>query len=102
MKSFHDIETRNQLADYLHIPRSTLTYILYIKNVNSYYTSFEIPKRNGETRQIRAPMGSLKSIQEKLASALWEYKTEIEKQGIYHLISHGFERKKHYYKRETA
>lgn len=94
MKNFHDIETRNQLADYLHIPRSTLTYILYIKNVNSYYTSFEIPKRNGETRQIRAPRGSLKSIQEKLASALWEYKTEIEKQGIYHLISHGFERKK--------
>ena len=36
----------------------------------------------------------MKSIQEKLASALWEYKTEIEKQGIYHLISHGFERKK--------
>lgn len=92
--NFHDIETRNQLAEYLDIPRSTLTYILYIKNVNSYYTSFEIPKRNGETRQIRAPRGPLKSIQEKLASALWEYKTEIEKQGIYHLISHGFERKK--------
>lgn len=96
MKSFHDIKTRNQLADYLNIRRSTLTYILYIKNVNSYYTSFEIPKRNGETRQIRAPMGSLKSVQKKLASALLEYKKEIEKQGkgIYPLISHGFERER--------
>ena len=100
--NFHDIETRNQLAEYLDIPRSTLTYILYIKNVNSYYTSFEIPKRNGETRQIRAPMGSLKSVQKKLASALLEYKKEIEKQGkgIYPLISHGFERERS--KRKTS
>ena len=43
MKKFCDIQSRNELADYLGIPRSKLTHILYVKKPDSYYTTFEIP-----------------------------------------------------------
>lgn len=32
MKKFCDIQSRNELADYLGIPRSKLTHILYVKS----------------------------------------------------------------------
>lgn len=63
MKKFCDIQSRNELADYLGIPRSKLTHILYVKKPDSYYTTFEIPKRNGDTRAICAPSGDLKVLQ---------------------------------------
>ena len=38
MKKFCDIQSRNELADYLGIPRSKLTHILYVKKPDSYLT----------------------------------------------------------------
>lgn len=40
MKKFCDIQSRNELADCLSIPRSKLTHILYVKKPDSYYTTF--------------------------------------------------------------
>lgn len=95
MKKFCDIQSRNELADYLSIPRNKLTHILYVKKPDSYYTTFEIPKRNGETRTICAPSGDLKILQEKLSNMLWLYQKSIwEEKGIKPNISHAFEKEK--------
>ncbi|WP_312071741.1 retron Ec67 family RNA-directed DNA polymerase/endonuclease [Anaerotignum propionicum] len=95
MKKFNSIATRNELADFLEIPRNKLTHILYIKKVENSYTSFSIPKKNNDKRCINAPADDLKNIQKKLANALWEYQKNIWKEkGINPYISHGFEKNK--------
>ena len=95
MAQFCDIASRNELADFLGIPRQRMTYVLYVKKVESYYTSFEIPKKNGETRTIKAPTGELKFIQKKLVSKLVQYQREIwRSKGMKPNISHGFEKGK--------
>lgn len=48
MEMFNGIKTRNDLADYLRVPRSKLTHILYVKTVDSYYQVFEIPKKTAK------------------------------------------------------
>lgn len=93
--SFSEILSRDDLAHYLGIKKSQLTYVLYKKKTDSYYTSFEIPKKSGGTRQIDAPTGFLKKIQERLAYALWDHQSSlrVERNTKYN-ISHAFEKKK--------
>lgn len=91
----NEIKTRNELADFLHIERKTLTNVLYNKHVDSYYYSFEIPKKSGGTRKIHAPQNVLKIIQKKLSIALYNYRDYICKENKINLnISHAFERNK--------
>lgn len=88
---FNEIKTRNQLALFLGVPRSKLTYLLYIKGINNCYHSFSIPKKSGGTRTINVPCGELKSIQKTLANILYEYQISIwEMENITPNISHGF------------
>jgi len=95
MKIFYDITTRNELADFLKVPRKKLTHILYKKKVDSYYTSFELEKKSGGFRLINAPSGELKNIQKKLADALWEYQKNVwQEKKICPQISHAFEKNK--------
>lgn len=95
MDYFNEIESRNELADFLRIPRSKLTHILYIRKPDSYYKVFEIPKKNGGTRSIAAPLGDLKSLQTKLSIALWEHQMFVRNsKQINSNISHAFEKKK--------
>lgn len=95
MAKFCDITSRNDLADFLEIPRKVLTYVLYIKKVENFYASFEIAKKNGGTRIIKSPSGELKSVQKKLASELERYQQEIwASKEIKPNISHGFQKKK--------
>lgn len=95
MKLFCDVKTRNDFADFLKIPKKKLTHVLYIKKVESYYHVFNIPKKNGELRHIKAPTGDLKLIQKKLADALWNYQLFIwQKKNIKPQISHAFEKEK--------
>lgn len=95
MKKFCDIASRAELADFLTLPERKLTYILYIKQVDNCYTSFKIPKKSGGVREIKAPTDDLKSIQKKLAAALWKHQTDIWKEHqINPNISHGFEKQK--------
>ena len=91
MKSLNELETRNELADYLKIPKKTLSYILYIKKVDELYISFEIPKKGGGVRSIDAPVEQLKNIQRKVADALWKYQLDIWKsRNVNPNISHAF------------
>lgn len=50
MKKFCDIQSRNELADYLGIPRSKLTHILYVKKPDSYYTTLGLARPAGSPR----------------------------------------------------
>lgn len=95
MEKFSEIKTRNDFADFLRIPRSKLTHILYVRKPDSYYETFEIPKKDGDTRKICAPSGDLKSLQTKLETALWEHQKSIRTSaGIKPNISHAFEKEK--------
>jgi len=92
MSDFSRISSRNELADFLAIPRKMLTYILYVRKVENLYQSFEIPKKNGETRKIDAPTYALKDIQKRLTNALWNHQQEIwEQASIHPCMSHAFE-----------
>lgn len=92
---FNEIQSRNQLADFLDIQRKTLTYVLFEAKVDSFYSSFDIPKKDGSPRHIFAPSGPLKMIQRKLADALYEYQKQIrDEENIKANISHAFEKNK--------
>lgn len=95
MNSFKDIKNRNDLADFLKVPRKKLTHVLYVRHVENLYTSFIIPKKSGGERHINAPTDELKSIQQKLATALWEYQKNIwTEKNVHPNISHAFEKEK--------
>lgn len=95
MMKFSEIKSRDDLALILNIPLKKLTYMLYIKKTENYYYTFEIPKKNGESRQINAPQDDLKDVQGKLADALWNYHSEyINANNIQMNVSHAFEKKK--------
>lgn len=79
MKNLNELKTRNELADYLKIPRKTLSYILYVKTVDELYVFFEIPKKKEGVRSIHAPVEQLKNIQRKIADALWKYQLDVWK-----------------------
>lgn len=90
-----NIKTKAELADYLEIPLKSLTYILYIAKADSFYTTFEIPKKNGKTRIINAPNGLLKHIQKTLSLKLYDYDMLQKRRNQTKTnISHGFERGK--------
>ena len=93
--SINDLTNRNELAVFLGVPLKKFTHILYVKKPEFYYSSFTIPKKNGDARQINAPTGDLKSIQHKLAQKLWDHQQSIwEEKAIKPNISHAFEKKK--------
>ena len=95
MGKFCDIQSRNELADYLKIPRKKLSYLLYILTPDKCYHSFEIPKKSGGTRQICAPNNDLKQVQTALANALYAYQHEYrESEKIEQKVSHAFEKGK--------
>lgn len=93
--NFNEIKTRNELADFLGIKRSTLSYVLYKKKTENYYISFEIAKKSGGKRKIDAPVGTLKSIQKKLADKLYCYQEKIRAENkIIPKVSNAFEKGK--------
>jgi hypothetical protein len=92
VKGFNEIASRNDLAMFLKIPISKLTYILYVVNPDKCYHSFSIPKKSGGERIIDAPNDDLKPIQIKLSKCLWEYQQDIWKRnGITPNIAHAFQ-----------
>lgn len=92
---FPELLSRNDLADFLGISHGNLTYILYIKTVDTMYTTFSIPKKNGSERIIHAPNDALKKIQKILAAKLWEHYAQIcEGNHIQPNISHAFQKGK--------
>ena len=96
MKNISEIKSRSELADFLGVPGYQLSFILFIKKPESFYRTFEIPKKSGSMRQICAPTGILKSLQKKLSKRLWN---KIKADRFFHNIirtniSHAFEKNK--------
>ncbi len=73
-------------------PRS-VSYILYKLPAAKKYTTFEIPKKNGGQRTIRAPDEQLKGLQRKLADLLQDCLDEINTtRHLKDRTAHGFKR----------
>ena len=74
---------------------SYINYLLYGIKPNKQYSLFEIPKKNGDSRQIVSPNPKLKKIQKRIYSLLWQRYEEVmlSKTGKYQKtpsLSHGF------------
>lgn len=71
------------LAKVLGFSSSGLAYILYAmgkKDSTTRYQTFQVKKKNGGVREIKAPCSQLKSLQEKLSKLLYICLQEINKQ----------------------
>jgi len=67
---FFALDTRRDIASLLGIEYNRLNYHLYIVPASQRYTTFQIPKKSGDTRLISAPATALKIIQRKLNQVL--------------------------------
>jgi retron-type reverse transcriptase len=81
------------LAKLLQAKPSGLSFVVYRQSDTSKYQTFEIPKRNGGRRIIKAPEKRLKLVQKKLSVLLQDCLDEIivAKQSQ-DKIAHGFKR----------
>lgn len=92
VKTFNEIKTKEELAQFLGISLADLHKVLYIDTPDSYYITFSIPKKSGNFRIINAPTGLLKSIQHKLYLGILKYQENLREQhNLRNIISHGFE-----------
>jgi len=93
LESLQKAQSKKQFAKILGLNASFLTRTLYIRQIESQYNRFEIPKRNGGFRTINAPMDELKDIQSRLSKLLLDCVDEINKsKNIVPKLSHGFTR----------
>ena len=90
-----EIKSLKDFSEAIGVPLRSLTYVLYGRGADSYYSEFEIPKKSGGVRVISAPNGRLKDIQKKIASLLYAFKEDIEmNNNVENNISQGFEKGK--------
>lgn len=83
----------DDVAALLGYQPSRLAYILYRLPSAAKYTEFEIPKRSGGKRKIKAPVPRLKTLQRRLANLLYLCLADIEKSSSPRRpLSHGFAR----------
>lgn len=83
-------QSRKDLAELLGYSPKSLTAIIYHTSDDSKYTTFDIPKRSGGTRTIKAPVPKLKKLQSHLSHALYQSLAEIEKGRGAKPLSFGF------------
>lgn len=69
-EKFKRLNTKADVADLLDISVPELNAIYGRHGVSNYYKTFKVPKKNGESREIAAPVRSLKYIQNKLSKIL--------------------------------
>ena len=95
MNSFNNISTNDELAHFLGIPLTKLNYIIFVRGIDQYYKTFDVPKKNGEPRHICASTGALKTLQHKLSNELWIHQKAVnDRYKRAPNISHAFERGK--------
>lgn len=93
LQKLRSAQTLEDVADILGFKPSGLAYILYKMPNSLKYTSFEIPKRSGGSRLIKAPVPQLRLLQRRLANVLYICLDQIEKNGTgRRSFAHGFER----------
>lgn len=66
ISSFSSLQSFHDVSNLLEITPKHLQYILFQKTPNNYYKSFTISKKSGGIREIIAPYGALKILQEKI------------------------------------
>jgi retron-type reverse transcriptase len=85
--------SRSDVATLLQMSLQGLTSILYMLPIANRYTVFEIPKKGGGTRTIKAPDEKLKLLQHKLSIVLQDCLDEINAQKcVKRAVAHGFKR----------
>lgn len=82
--------TRKELALLLGYSPKSLTAIVYQTPLTSKYTTFEIEKKAGGKRTIKAPIPKLKKLQSHLSHILYQCLVEIENERVMKPISFGF------------
>ncbi len=85
----------SDLAKLLDFKPKAVSYILYKQPAATKYKTFQIPKRNGGLRTIKAPVDALKLLQRRLSDLLQDCADEINtaKQRK-DRTAHGFKRKR--------
>lgn len=83
---------RKELAALLGYKPSSLTAIIYQTPAKDRYTTFEIDKKSGGKRTIKAPDAKLKKLQSHLSQLLYACLDEIEKERDAKPLSFGFRR----------
>ena len=69
---FKKLKTREDVASLIEISDRSLRYFLYKRRPENLYVQFSIPKGNGDTRTISAPVKAWREVQRKLANVLSE------------------------------
>lgn len=85
-------KSRKELAVILGYTPKSLTAIVYKTPQELKYTLFEIDKKSGGKRSIRAPIPKLKKLQSHLSHILYQCLSEIERGRDAKPISFGFRR----------
>jgi RNA-directed DNA polymerase len=93
LTSLKSAATLGALAKLLQFKPAGLSYVLFKQPVDAKYKVFEIPKRSGGTRMIKAPVGALKLVQQRLSMLLQDCLDEINKtKNRKDRVAHGFKR----------
>ncbi|HEX6374456.1 MAG TPA: retron Ec67 family RNA-directed DNA polymerase/endonuclease [Allosphingosinicella sp.] len=81
------------VAPLLGFRPKALAYMLYKVPETSKYTEFQLHKRSGGKRTIRAPVPELKTLQRRLSILLQDCVSDInQERGVHRAIAHGFRR----------
>lgn len=95
LQKLRHAKTLEDLARLLGFTPSGLSYVLYKVPSLAKYTKFEVPKRSGGKRQIKAPEPMLSLLQRRLATLLYDCLDELKKATPgRHSLAHGFEEKR--------
>ncbi|HWW97040.1 MAG TPA: retron Ec67 family RNA-directed DNA polymerase/endonuclease [Edaphobacter sp.] len=95
LNSLKAAKSLSDLAGLLQFTPSGLSFVLFKTADAAKYKTFEIPKRNGGTRTIKAPIDALKVAQRKLSILLQDCGDEIKgATGSKDRIAHGFKRQR--------
>lgn len=93
LQKLRDAEKLEDVAQMLGFTPSGLSFVLYKLPDSKKYTSFEVPKRDGGKRQIRAPEARLSLLQRRLATLLTECLEELKRGNPpRRSLAHGFEK----------
>ncbi|MGC2522293.1 MAG: retron Ec67 family RNA-directed DNA polymerase/endonuclease [Stellaceae bacterium] len=95
LQSLRNAKTLDELARLLGFTPSGLSYVLYKIPSPAKYKSFEIAKRGGGKRQIKAPAPMLALLQRRVANLLYDCLDELKTATpARRSLAHGFEKKR--------
>ena len=77
LEKLRNASSSHDIAKLLGYKSSTLTYILYKIPEDQKYTEFTIAKKNGGTRNIKAPTKKLRELQKRLTTLLYDCMEEL-------------------------